>query len=477
MIPLIQLITNSIAPGTWRVIDRAAATSATGPTGWAAASAATRGGDGADVAQPIGSITPFILSISLIIRHTAEVHEDVADLLRQLRRLQDLQVSIEVRFITVSDDFFEQIGVDFDFNIQSNAVGKHTPSPCPTRRRLCSPSTRRSTPAAPAVAPAATAPAAAPPADDRRHHRRRTTPAARRRRHRRRRRRRPAAAAAAAAAASPAAASPAAAAASAVPAASAAAPAAAAPPAAAPAAAASTPAYIVNPIRDHSLGNGGPRSSSAPAARGIGNFTPDLRHPLHPGQRLADRPVQRRPGGRRDLRHLVPERPGSLPLPHRRPGRHPDQHRPGPQDHTFNGADGDHQQHRRTVLRRRSSSRSSASVRSPSSRPRPRSTTASPCSVTPVVSADRRYVRMTLTPNFKIVTGLQTFPVPAASAAAASAAGRPRSTARSSSRRSPTPTHHDRHRPRRRHRAARRRQAAPRGAARVRRAASSPRRR
>ena len=85
------------------------------------------GGAGADAGgdtQPIGSITPFFLSISLIIRHTAEIHEQVADLLRQLRRLQDLQVSIEVRFITVSDSFFEQIGVDFDFNIQSKVLGK-----------------------------------------------------------------------------------------------------------------------------------------------------------------------------------------------------------------------------------------------------------------------------------------------------------------------------------------------------------------
>src|SRR6185369_4110705 len=64
------------------------------------------------------------LNISLIIRHTAEVHDDVVDLLRQLRRLQDLQVSIEVRFITVSDSFFEQIGVDFDFSIQSDVGGQ-----------------------------------------------------------------------------------------------------------------------------------------------------------------------------------------------------------------------------------------------------------------------------------------------------------------------------------------------------------------
>ena len=82
--------------------------------------------------QP-GAITPFFLSISLIIRHTAEVHDQVADLLRQLRRLQDLQVSIEVRFITVSDNFFEQIGVDFDFQIQSDTVGKHRRSRSRTR--------------------------------------------------------------------------------------------------------------------------------------------------------------------------------------------------------------------------------------------------------------------------------------------------------------------------------------------------------
>src|SRR5207253_7444705 len=79
-----------------------------------------------DTAQPIGSITPFFLSISLIIRHTAEVHDQIADLLRQLRRLQDLQVSIEVRFITLSDNFYETIGVDFDFQVNSKTVGKHT---------------------------------------------------------------------------------------------------------------------------------------------------------------------------------------------------------------------------------------------------------------------------------------------------------------------------------------------------------------
>ncbi len=121
--PLVSLITATIAPGSWRVHDVSGGdnTGAYGMGGGFAGDA-----DGLDTAQPIGSITPFYLSISLIIRHTAEVHEQVADLLRQLRRLQDLQVSIEVRFITVTDNFFEQIGVDFDFQVNSKTVGKKT---------------------------------------------------------------------------------------------------------------------------------------------------------------------------------------------------------------------------------------------------------------------------------------------------------------------------------------------------------------
>ena len=120
MYPLIQLITNTIAPNTWRTTD---ITSKGDNNAYGMGGAFGGDNNAADPAQP-GSITPFMLSISLIIRHTAEVHEEVAELLKQLRRLQDLQVSIEVRFITVSDDFFEQISVDFDFNIQSRVVGK-----------------------------------------------------------------------------------------------------------------------------------------------------------------------------------------------------------------------------------------------------------------------------------------------------------------------------------------------------------------
>jgi type II secretory pathway component GspD/PulD (secretin) len=118
--PLVQLIKASIAPGTWRQSAETVVTNANGSFGLGGGT----GGLGDDTEQAIGSITPFFLNISLIIRHTSEVHDEIVDLLRQLRRLQDLQISVEVRFISVSDSFFEQIGVDFDFAIQSDAVGK-----------------------------------------------------------------------------------------------------------------------------------------------------------------------------------------------------------------------------------------------------------------------------------------------------------------------------------------------------------------
>ena len=59
-------------------------------------------------------------TVELPIRQTQAVHEEIADLLGQLRRLQDLQVTVECRFITVSDNFYERIGIDFNFNRPTN---------------------------------------------------------------------------------------------------------------------------------------------------------------------------------------------------------------------------------------------------------------------------------------------------------------------------------------------------------------------
>ncbi len=88
---LIDLITSTIAPQTWDLVG--------GP----------------------GSIEGFPTNLSLVVSQTQEVHEQIADLLDQLRRLQDLQVTIEVRFITLSDSFFERIGIDFDFEVDDNS--------------------------------------------------------------------------------------------------------------------------------------------------------------------------------------------------------------------------------------------------------------------------------------------------------------------------------------------------------------------
>lgn len=72
-----------------------------------------------------GTIREYPTNLSLVISQTEEVHEDIKDLLDQLRRLQDLQVTIEVRFITLQEDFFERIGIDFDFDIDDN-IGSQT---------------------------------------------------------------------------------------------------------------------------------------------------------------------------------------------------------------------------------------------------------------------------------------------------------------------------------------------------------------
>jgi len=64
-----------------------------------------------------GSIDYFPLTMSLVINQTPDIQEQIADLLAALRRLQDQEVAVEVRFITVNENFFERIGVNFNVNI------------------------------------------------------------------------------------------------------------------------------------------------------------------------------------------------------------------------------------------------------------------------------------------------------------------------------------------------------------------------
>lgn len=64
-----------------------------------------------------GRMRAFPSTLSLIVTTTQENQDRIQDLLTRLRELNDVQIVVEVRFIRLRDDFFERIGIDFDFQI------------------------------------------------------------------------------------------------------------------------------------------------------------------------------------------------------------------------------------------------------------------------------------------------------------------------------------------------------------------------
>ncbi|HBI41705.1 MAG TPA: hypothetical protein DDY78_02480, partial [Planctomycetales bacterium] len=92
---LIRLITNAVEPRSWSDLGGA------------------------------GTIDYHPLTMGLVINQTPDIQEQVLDLLNSLRRLQDQEVALEVRFISISDDFFERIGLDFALNI-TNTQGSNS---------------------------------------------------------------------------------------------------------------------------------------------------------------------------------------------------------------------------------------------------------------------------------------------------------------------------------------------------------------
>jgi type II secretory pathway component GspD/PulD (secretin) len=56
-----------------------------------------------------GTVDYFPLGMALVVNQTPDVQEQVAELLAALRRLQDHQVALEVRFVTVSDETLEAV--------------------------------------------------------------------------------------------------------------------------------------------------------------------------------------------------------------------------------------------------------------------------------------------------------------------------------------------------------------------------------
>lgn len=88
---IMQLIENTVTPDTW------------------------------ESAGGTANMFPFANNLSLVVTAPQETHEAIADLLKSLRTLQNLQVTIEVRFIQLQDTFYERIGVDFDMKYNDKA--------------------------------------------------------------------------------------------------------------------------------------------------------------------------------------------------------------------------------------------------------------------------------------------------------------------------------------------------------------------
>ena len=55
---------------------------------------------------------------------TADVITEVNNLLESLRRLQDLSVAVEIRLVSLSEAFYERIGVDFQMNLPTSGHNK-----------------------------------------------------------------------------------------------------------------------------------------------------------------------------------------------------------------------------------------------------------------------------------------------------------------------------------------------------------------
>ena len=60
------------------------------------------------------------LNGNLIITNTPRNHQRIEGLLSQLREIRALQINVESRFLSVSSDWFEQIGVDLDLYFNTN---------------------------------------------------------------------------------------------------------------------------------------------------------------------------------------------------------------------------------------------------------------------------------------------------------------------------------------------------------------------
>jgi general secretion pathway protein D len=64
-----------------------------------------------------GVIEYYPLGMTLVVTQANDIQEQIEELLRRLRELQEVQVTVEVRVLSLSEDFFERMGVNFNLLI------------------------------------------------------------------------------------------------------------------------------------------------------------------------------------------------------------------------------------------------------------------------------------------------------------------------------------------------------------------------
>ena len=69
-----------------------------------------------------GRLDYYDIGGAMVVNQTADVLQEVTELLESLRRLQDLSVAVEIRILTLSEAFFERVGVDFQMNIKTQGT-------------------------------------------------------------------------------------------------------------------------------------------------------------------------------------------------------------------------------------------------------------------------------------------------------------------------------------------------------------------
>jgi len=89
-----ELIVNLVRPDTWAIMG----------------------------AEPGGTIDVW-RSRYLIIYQAPEVHDEIVQLLDKLRETQNVQIAMEARFVTVSSNFLEKIGLDLDIVFNQGHAG------------------------------------------------------------------------------------------------------------------------------------------------------------------------------------------------------------------------------------------------------------------------------------------------------------------------------------------------------------------